>query len=42
MTYVVHLWEHAAPDTLKAAQALHERLSDMPPPNSAKFGELAQ
>lgn len=42
MSYVVHLWEHAAPDTLKAAQALHERLSAMPPPPGNKFGALAQ
>ncbi|MFZ6656441.1 hypothetical protein [Undibacterium sp. TJN19] len=41
MTYVIHIWEHAAPDTLKTALALHEHLSATLAPPNTKFAELA-
>jgi hypothetical protein len=42
MTYVVHLWEEAAPATLQAADQLHERLAGTPAAANPKFARLAR
>jgi hypothetical protein len=41
MSYVIHLWEEAAPASLQDADQLHDRLSDMPAPPNPKFAQLA-
>lgn len=40
MSYVVHIWEHPEPTSLKAADRLHERLAGRPSPRHAKWQRL--
>jgi hypothetical protein len=41
MSYVVHLWEEAAPACLQDADRLHERLAAAPASANPKFAQLA-
>jgi hypothetical protein len=40
MSYVVHIWEHPQPTSLKAAERLHQYLCDRASPRYAKWQQL--
>ena len=42
MSYVIHIWEEAAPKSLQQADQLHERLAGTAAPANPKFLQLAQ